>query len=124
MKQTMTATSASFGQGLGFSPKRSPAPMVAPGGSLAMPVRDAPNGTFNLAFAFTAQPLASRMGPRLRLRSFSQAISIEGPEITNSNPMIAKHNCQNGKWNNPVAYPNNEVTNAPIPAMATLMAAT
>jgi hypothetical protein len=34
-----------------------------------------------LVSVFTAQPLASRIGPRLRCRSFSQAMNIDGPEI-------------------------------------------
>ena len=48
-----------------------------------MRVSEAPKGTLILAFAFTAHPLASRMGPRLRLRSLSQARSMDGPEIIN-----------------------------------------
>src|SRR5678815_549394 len=46
-------------------------------------VSDAPNGTLSFACAFTAQPLASRMGPRLRFRSLSHAMAIDGPEIAN-----------------------------------------
>ena len=42
---------------------------------------DAPKGTLIFAFAFTAQPLESRIGPRFRFRSFSQASTIEGPEM-------------------------------------------
>ena len=36
-----------------------------------------------------AQPLASRMGPRLRSRSFSQAISMLGPEMARMMPSKA-----------------------------------
>ena len=45
---------------------------------MATPVNELPNGTLILARAFTAQPLASRIGPRLRLRNFMNAISIDG----------------------------------------------
>src|SRR5688572_25983302 len=111
-------------QPLGFSPKRSSALMVEPGGSFGIPVSDAPNGTFNFALAFTAQPLASRIGPRLRLRSFSHAMIIDGPEITNSSPTTARQSCQNGSLNKPVVWPINVVIKAPIAPKATPNAAT
>ena len=47
-----------------------------------------PKGTLIRAIAFTAHPFASRMGPRLRLRSLSHAMSIEGPEIASKSARI------------------------------------
>ena len=51
-----------------------------------MRVSEAPNGTLMRALALTAQPLASSSGPMLRVRSLSQAISIDGPEINSNRP--------------------------------------
>jgi len=42
-----------------------------------------------------AQPLASRIGPRLRWRSLSQAMSIEGVEITSMMAASTSGYCQN-----------------------------
>ncbi len=47
-------------------------------GSAATAVSEPPKGTFIFALAFTAQPLALRIGPMLRSRSLRYAISIEG----------------------------------------------
>ena len=50
-------------------------------GYLAMPVNVAPNLVFTRILWFNAQPLAFKTGARLRLRNFSHAIIIAGPEI-------------------------------------------
>ena len=57
-----------------------------------------PNGTFILALALTAQPLASRIGPRLRRRSLSQASNIEGSEIASKMPTMASGTCHAGNF--------------------------
>ena len=57
-----------------------------PLGSARTWVSEPPKGTLILRSAFTAQPFASRIGPRLRWRSLSQAMSIDGPEIARSTP--------------------------------------
>src|SRR6266545_7498882 len=67
-----------------------------PGGSLATPVSEAPKGMLILARAFTAQPFASRIGPRLRWRSLSHAMTIEGSEIASIAPMTMKGTFQVG----------------------------
>src|SRR6185369_10369745 len=72
-----------------------------PGGSSATWVSDPPNGTFILTRPFTAQPLASRIGPRFRCRNFSQAINMDGPETRRSKPAKARQTCQNGSFRIP-----------------------
>src|SRR2546428_11199038 len=49
-----------------FSANGSTRSPCAPGGRTATRVADAPKGTLILAFAFTAQPLASRLAPQFR----------------------------------------------------------
>src|SRR5450631_417532 len=93
MNQTTNATRSNFGQTGGFSANLSAAPNVAPGGNAATPVNAPPNGTFIFALAFTAQPLASRIGPRLRLRNFNHAIAMDGAEITSMTPMTNSGTC-------------------------------
>ena len=58
-------------EALTFSANGSTKSRWAPGGRAATAVRDLPKGTFILALAFTAQPLASSIGPRLRRRNLS-----------------------------------------------------
>ncbi len=59
--------------------KRSWVSSEAWAGSRAIPVRRAPKGTLMLALALIAQPLESRIGPRLRLRSLIHATSTDAP---------------------------------------------
>src|SRR5579859_250866 len=88
------ATSNSLGQMEGFSAYLSAALNVEPGGKAATPVNAPPNGTFIFALAFTAQPLASRIGPRLRLRNFNQAMAMDGAEMTSMIPTMTSGTCQ------------------------------
>src|SRR6476659_7408356 len=97
------------GHGLFFSANGSTMSRLAPAGNLGIPVRLLPNGTFILARAFTAQPLASRMGPRFRFRSLSQAMIIDGIEIISMREMITNGICQAGK----LISPAETVANAP-----------
>src|SRR5215471_9255369 len=66
---------------------------LEPGGSFAICVSDLPNGTLIRALAFTAQPFASRIGPRFRLRSFMYARINDGPEMTRRIPRITSGIC-------------------------------
>src|SRR5271156_2193896 len=93
MNQSTNAATRNFGQTAGFSAYLSSAPKVAPGGNAATPVSAPPNGTFILALALTAQLLASRIGPRLRLRSLSQAMAMDGVEITSIMPRMINGIC-------------------------------
>jgi hypothetical protein len=61
----------------------------APGGTRAVCDSMPPRRTFTFMRPLMAHPLASRIGPRLRWRSFSQAISMLGPEIAITMPMSA-----------------------------------
>ena len=96
-----TAVRISFGHGLGRSLKGSAPDITAPSGSVATEVIEAPNLTLSLTRPFTAQPLASRIGPRLRWRSLSQAMSIAGAEMSSRMPAITSTSCQKGSWNIP-----------------------
>src|ERR1035441_3929941 len=87
-----------LGQGLFFSANGSTVSRWEPGGSVATPVSEPPNGTFIFAFAFTAQPFASRIGPRLRRRNLSQASNIEGNEIASRIPTMASGTCHAGNF--------------------------
>ena len=46
-----------------------------------------------MTLEFTAHPLALRIGARLRLRSFSHAITIDGPEMTSMMPKMVAISC-------------------------------
>jgi hypothetical protein len=76
------------GHGLFFGAYGSVSERSAPAGSVAMLVSERPSGMLILVNVFTAQPLASRMGPRLRSRSLSQAMITAGPEITRISPRM------------------------------------
>src|SRR5579862_1992331 len=102
MNQTTNAQSSSLGQTEGFSAYLSVALNVEPGGKAATPVNAPPNGTFIFALAFTAQPLASRIGPRLRLRNFNQAMAMDGAEITSKIPAMTNGTCHGS---NPLRKP-------------------
>src|SRR5262245_41454243 len=97
MRKAMTR-----GQGLFFSAKGSVGSRLEFGGNVATAVSAAPNGRLILARAFTAQPLASRIGPRLRLRSLSQAMIIDGNEIRRMIPTKTSGICHVGKRRTPV----------------------
>src|ERR1017187_4280676 len=120
MNQSPNATASTLGQTEGFSAYLSAEPKVAPGGSVATPVNAPPNGTFIRALAFTAQPLASRIGPRLRLRSLSQASNIEGREIASRMPTIARGTCHTGNLaiapNIPPSAPSKVARTSPMAA--------
>ncbi|MNT14125.1 hypothetical protein D3C72_1491180 [compost metagenome] len=57
-------------------------------GTLAVCDSDPPSRVLMRMRPLMAQPLASRMGPRLRWRSLSHAISMLGPDMANTMPMI------------------------------------
>ena len=63
-------------------------------GSWASEVRDLPKAPVTRARALMAQPLALSTGPRLRRRSFRQAMNTEGREITSMMQAITRRNCQ------------------------------
>ena len=91
---------------------------------MAVPVRDLPKGILTLARAFTGEPLASRLGPRFRWRSFSQAIITAGPEMTPMMPRIAKGICHQASLRKPVIMLAIAVPRAPrARPMATQMPA-
>ena len=73
-----------------------------------------------LALVFTAQPLASRIGPRLRWRSLRKAISMDGPEMANMMPTMASGISHTGRDRNP---PRMEAMAVPMAPMARPMAA-
>src|SRR5512137_2651085 len=104
-------TTAIFGHGLFFSANGSTRSRCEPGGSAATPVSEPPKGTLIFALAFTAQPLASRMGPRFRLRSLSQARNIEGTEMASRMPMIASGTCHAGSLAIAPKMPPNAASN-------------
>src|SRR5260221_7204389 len=91
-----TRKTITFGHGLFFSANGSTRSRCEPGGSAATRVSEPPKGTFILALAFTAQPLASRMGPRLRRRNFRYAITIDGVEMARRMAKQAKGICHHG----------------------------
>ena len=62
-------------------------------GNWASEVRVLPNLTLTRDWAFMAQPLALRMGPRSRLRSLRQAMNMDGPEIRSSTTATMRRNC-------------------------------
>ena len=74
-----------------------------PRGSLATLLKVAPNGTLILARALTAQPLASRIGPRLRLRSLMYARTTDGIEMSSMIPTKAATVASGPILNSPVA---------------------
>ena len=113
MNQNTNATASTFGQMDGFSAYLSAAPNVALGGNAATPVSAPPKGTFIFALAFTAQPFASRIGPRLRLRSFSHAIAMDGAEITSMMPAMTSGTCHVSKPLRNARMPATAVANAP-----------
>src|SRR5579871_6547034 len=63
---------------------------------------------------FTAQPEASRIGPKLRLRSFKAATTIEGPEIARITPNTASGICHQERLRKPVTIEAIAVPMAPI----------
>src|SRR5690554_7902079 len=69
---------------------------------------------FILAWAFTAQPFASKMGPKLRRRNLNQANNIEGPETTIKSPKTTNGHCHHCSINNPEKVAAKAVPNAPI----------
>ncbi len=76
-----------------FSPQKGRLNYVSPQlVKRAKPVKAAPKGTLIFALVFTAQPLASNSGPRLRRRKVKNAINMEGPEISNKTPRYHQWN--------------------------------
>ena len=65
-------------------------------GYLARDVKVTPKRLFTSTDELMAQPLALRIGPRLRLRSLIQARNIEGPEITRHSPTMTKSSVYHG----------------------------
>ena len=65
-------------------------------GYLAREVSVAPKRLFTIIEELIAHPLALRIGAKLRLRSFTQARNIDGPEITRHNPAITRSNVYQG----------------------------
>src|SRR5690554_6566389 len=75
---------------------------------------------FILAWAFTAQPFASKMGPKLRRRNLNQANNIEGPETTIKSPKTTNGHCHHCSINNPEKVAAKAVPNAPIAKLSDL----
>ena len=73
---------------------------------------------------FTAQPLASSSGPRLRRRSLSQASSIEGPDTSSIKPSNTNGIFHAGSDRNPLKMAASAVPRAPTakPAAAKMPA--
>src|SRR5580704_1463995 len=91
------------------------------GGRCATAVRRAPKGILMLALALIAQPFASRIGPRLRLRSLIYARMTDGNETRSIAPANTRGSCDFGN------FPKNARTVAPAVARlakATLASAT
>ena len=86
-----------------------------------MVVRRVPNGTLILTRPLMAHPLASRMGPRVRWRSFNQAMSIEGPEMTMTMPTSTSGYCHAAM---PKTWPRIKVSALMAAVAATPIAAT
>jgi len=62
---------------------------------------------------FTAQPLASSMGPKLRWRSRNHASSIAGPEMSSSSPSSTSGICHSGRRKKPLMIAANAVPSIP-----------
>ena len=84
-------------------------------GYLARDVKVTPKRLFTSTEELMAQPLALRIGPRLRLRSLIQARNIEGPEITRHSPTMTKSSVYHGFTSSDTAF---RITPAPTPAPA------
>ena len=89
-------------------------------GNLAVSVKVSPKGMLILEAALIAQPLALSKGAMLRRRSFSHAITIDGPEITSIMPTKAAISCHKSRSRIPL---NREVRAVPIMPTAIPMAA-
>src|SRR5262245_9615219 len=72
------------GHGLRLGAYGSVSERELPSGSRGSAVSEPPSGMLTRVSVFTAQPLASRIGPRLRWRSLSHAISIDGQLIAST----------------------------------------
>lgn len=73
-----------------------------------------------VARVFTAHPLASRMGARLRLRSLKYARTMDGPEMRSIKPTMAMGICHQLRLRNPV---RTDAIAVPMAPMARPMAA-
>ncbi len=73
-----------------------------------------PKGVFILARVFTAHPQASRIGARLRSLGFSQANTMDGPDITKIIPTSDIGICHHANRKNPVITEAIAVLMAPI----------
>src|SRR5258705_13246997 len=100
-KHTAKVLKINFGNGVGYWEYFAAKAGWAPGGSWAVSVSAPPKGTFILTRPLMAQPLASRIGPRLRWRSLSQAMSIDGVEMRSRMPANARQTCQKGSLRMP-----------------------
>ena len=87
---------------------------LEPTGIVAIAVSFAPKLKLNLALVFTAQPLASSNGAKLRARNLNQANSIEGPDTNNTIPKSANGICHHTRPKKLVTTEASAVPMAPI----------
>src|ERR1017187_10002661 len=65
-------------------------------------VRALPRGTLIFTRPFTAQPVPSRRGPRVRWRSLRNAMSIDGPEMRSSRTTTTRGFSHKGMFSMPL----------------------
>src|SRR3990172_7204714 len=107
-------------QGRFFSANGSAMERSAFSGSRAAAVSEDPKGMLIFARAFTAQPLASRMGPRFLFLSLSHARRTEGHETTRISAANNRGTCHQARRNSPAMA---DAKAAPIAPIASPIAA-